>query len=62
MSKSKSKPRQLEVQWDKPEPFKLHVEQTTDGDRITREASQQQADRNESAKNQTRIQLHGAPI
>lgn len=44
--------KQIDITFDKPEPFALKVQQTKDGDRITREAQQRQADKAESEKHQ----------
>lgn len=43
----KHKAPQLEVKWDKPEPFTLVVQQTTDGERVAKEQAQREADKQE---------------
>ena len=52
---AKLKARQIEVRFDKPEPFKLVVQTTTDGDRVVREKEQLEADRKASEEKQKRL-------
>ncbi len=47
------KSRQLEIHWHEPESFTLTTEQSTDGERITKEAAQLAADRQASQSRQT---------
>lgn len=46
------KARHLEIRFDKPEPFALVVQTTQDGERITKEQQQAQADKREQDKQQ----------
>ncbi len=55
MAKNAKAAPQLEVKWDKPEPFALVVQQTTDGDRVTREQAQREADKQHSEKQQQEL-------
>ena len=48
---------QIEIAWDKPEPFALQIESAQDGDRITKEQAQREADRAESDKKQTTMKI-----
>jgi hypothetical protein len=34
------KPNQLDIAWDKPEPFALAIQTSTDGDRVARQKAQ----------------------
>ncbi len=48
----KRKPANLEIKFDKPEPFTLTVQHTTDGDRVAREQTQREADQQHREKQQ----------
>jgi len=52
---SKTKAKQLEIQWSMPEPFALAIQHTLDGDRVAAEDQQKQADRKEADKKQTEL-------
>ena len=45
--------RQLEIQWHEPESFTLTTEQSTDGERLAKEAAQLAADQQASQSRQT---------
>lgn len=51
----KHKAKQVEITFDKPEPFKLEVQQTTDGDRVARQAAQTDADKQHAEQQQTKF-------
>lgn len=42
----------VEIKWDKPEPFALVVQQSTDGERVVREKQQLEADRKANKEKQ----------
>jgi hypothetical protein len=56
MSRHKAhKAKQLEVNWGMPEAFALAIQTTIDGDRITREQQQREADHKEAEENQLQL-------
>jgi len=55
MKRPKHTARQIEVRWDKPEPFALEIKQTTDGVRVAQEAARREADRQTNDNNQTKF-------
>jgi hypothetical protein len=55
---TKSKSRQLEVQWPELESFALITQMAMDGDRVVREAAQKEADRLAARNNEAQLQRY----
>jgi hypothetical protein len=53
----KHKAQSIEIKWDKPEPFQLVIETTTDGDRIAKEKARLITERTEAETRQRELMV-----